>query len=212
MSLLLCFFIMLFALSTITPIKWEAFVETQQMKLGYTGRSRTPSAASQPAAAMSSTPEMSRRTSALAGGQPDPGPAGDHRDRQDISETGERVKGGLVRFELRSARLTEQAERDLEILLPTLLKSSNKIAVVGYSAPAEEEGAIYSRGTYLAQARATAVLDYLVSLGLQENFFEVSVSASIPDRAVLPRGTNPRLAGASAAVYLITGNPRPASQ
>jgi len=210
MSLLLCFFIMLFALSTITPIKWEAFVETQQMKLGYTGRSRTPSTLNQPSAAMSSSAEMSRRTAALTGGQPDPGPAGDNPNRQNISEDGEPVKGGLIRFELRSAYLTDQAKRDLETLQQTLSQSSNKIAVVGHAAPAEEEGTTFSRGIYLAQRRAIEVTDYLVSLGLPENCFEISISPSIPNSAILPRGISPRNAGASAAVYLINGKPRPA--
>jgi len=209
MSLLLCFFIMLFALSTITPIKWEAFVETQQWKMGYTGRSKTPSELSQPFAAMSSSAEMSRRTAALAGGQPDPGPSGDNLNRQNISEDGEPVKGGLILFEQGSPYLTAQAKRDLEALLPTLMQSSNKIAVVGYTAPAEEEGTTFSRGIFIAQKRAIEVTEYLVSLGLQENCFEISISASIPNRAILPRGMPPRRAGASAAVYLIIGKPRP---
>ena len=209
MSLLLCFFIMLFAMSTITPIKWQAFIETQNWKMGYAGMSKTPNQGKRPSAALGSVSERSRRTAALAGGQPDPGPSGEYKTIQTIQPDGDRVKGGLIRFELRSDQLTEQAKKDLEILLPVLSKSSNKIAVVGYVSPAEEEGGVYSRGVYLAQNRAINVMDHLISLGLQENFFEMGISASIPNRAVLPRGTSPQLAGASAAVYLINRTSRP---
>ena len=209
MSLLLCFFIMLFALSTITPIKWEAFVETQQMKMGYSGQSRTPSQDNKPSTAMSSTSERSRRTAALTGGQPTPGRAGEHENRLSIQPDGDPVKGGLIRFELGSAELTEQAKEDLQILLQVLTNSSNKINVVGHVSPAEEEGGIYSRGIYLAQARAVHVMNHLVSLGLKEEFFEMSLSTNIPNRAILPRGIPPRLAGASAAVYLLNQTPRP---
>jgi chemotaxis protein MotB len=208
MSLLLCFFIMLFALSTITPIKWEAFVETLQFRMGYEGQSRTPSDLNRPSAAMSSVSELSRRTAALRGGQETPGPAGESLPRQTIRPDGDIVRGGLIRFGLGSDVLDEQAEIDLELLMQALTTSSNKIRVVGYVSPAEEDGGIYSRGIYLAQRRARIVMDYLVSLGLREEYFEIGVSTSIPDRAVLPRGTDPRLAGASAAVYLVNNSSR----
>jgi len=209
MSLLLCFFIMLFALSIITPIKWEAIVQTMNMKMGYTGSSSSPSTSSKPSAALSSSSEMSRRTAALTGGQPTPGPAGESRNLQDIRKDADRVKGGLIRFELGSDVLSEQAEEDLKALLQVLTSSANKIKVEGYASPAEEEGEEFSRGIYLAQARAVNVMNYLLSLGLKEEFFEIGVSTSIPNRAILPRGTDPKLAGASAAVYLIAETPRP---
>ena len=213
MSLLLCFFIMLFAMSTITPIKWEAFVEVQQMKRGYSGMSPRQSQDRKTSAALGSVSERARRTAALTGGQPTPGRAGDHPNRQTPELDGTPVKGGLIRFELGSDQLTEKAEKDLDALLQILSKSSNKIMVVGYVAPAEEDGgAAYSRGTYLAQNRAIYVTNYLISLGLQENFFEIHISTSPPNHAILPSGTNPRLAGASAAVYLRSGTARPAKQ
>ena len=208
MSLLLCFFIMLFAMSTITPVKWEAFIETQQWKMGYSGRSRTPSQQNKPSAALSANSEMSRRNAALTGGQPDPGRSGEFKNRQTIMPDGDPVKGGLIRFEFGSGELNEKAKSDLAVVLPALLKSTNKICVTGYVSPAEEEGGIFSRGTYLAQRRARNVVDHLVSLGLREEFFQIGISTSIPNRAVLPRGTPPRLAGASAAVYLISRTAR----
>ena len=213
MSLLLCFFIMLFAMSIITPIKWEAFVETQNMKMGYTGSSKTPSNDNKPAASRSTTSEMSRRTAALLGGQPTAGRSGEYVPRQSMSITGETVKGGLVRFDLGSDVLTEQAKKDLAAMLPFLLTSSNKIMVKGHVAPTEDEGGIYSRDVYLAKERAIVVKDYLISLGLKKEFFQIGVadSTAMPDRAILPveMRREPKLAGASVAVYLINETPRP---
>jgi len=212
MSLLLCFFIMLFALSTITPIKWEAFVETLNFKMGYAGTSRIPSQSNRPSAALGSVSERARRQAAMTGGQPTPGRAGEFLNRQTIQPDGDPAKGGLIRFELGSDQLDEQAERDLEALLPVLEKSSNKIKVEGYVSPAEEEDGIFSRGIYLANARANRVAEHLISLGLRKDYFEIGFSPRGPNRAVLPSGSNPRLAGASAAVYLINGRPRPVTQ
>jgi len=212
MSLLLCFFIMLFSLSIITPIKWEAFIETLQRRMGYSGSSQTPSNDNKPSAALGSTSERSRRTAALSGGQPTPGQAGEFQTTQTIRPDGDKVKGGLIRFDLGSDILNEQAESDLEALLQVLSSSPNKIGIVGHVSPGEEGGEIYSRGDFLAQKRTVVVMEHLISLGLQENFFQTSISTDIPNRAVLPRGTNPRLVGASVAVYLIKGTVRPGVQ
>ena len=210
MSLLLCFFIMLFALSTITPIKWEAFVETMNFKMGYAGTSRIPSQSNRPSAALGSVSERARRQAAMTGGQPTPGRAGEFQHRQTIQPDGDPVKGGLIRFELGSNQLSNQAKRDLEALLQELKKSSNKIKIEGYVSPAEEEDGIFSRGIYLANSRASEVMNYLIELGLRRDYFEIGFSSKGPNRAVLPPGSNPRFAGASAAVYLINGRPRPA--
>ena len=209
MSLLLCFFIMLFAMSTIMPIKLEAFVETQNMKKGYDGQSRTPSKNSKPSAALGSISERSRRNAALTGGQPDMPPPGENQPVQTIQDSKVPSKGGLVRFKLGSEQLDAQTKSSLENLLPDLLNSSNKIKVEGYVSPAEEEEGIFSRGIYLANARAIAVANHLVSLGIQKDAIEMGVSPNGPNRAILPPRTNPRLAGASAAVYLIHGTQRP---
>ena len=72
MSLLLCFFIMLFAISIIAEIKLEAFIETMEAKMGYAGRSKSVSQGNKPSTSMSTTSERSRRTAAMTGGQPTP--------------------------------------------------------------------------------------------------------------------------------------------
>lgn len=206
MSLLLCFFIMLFAISTITDVKLEALIQTVATMQGYLGSSPTQSRDSKPSTSMSTTSELSRRTAALTGGQPTPGPAGDAASLQTIRIRGDRVKGGLIRFELGSDELNDQAKLDLERLLPVLALSMNKIMIKGHVAPTETENGQYKRDFYLAYARAVAVRTHLISLGLNKEFFQISVadSTSIPNRAILPQGTtDPKRAGTSAAVYLL---------
>ena len=212
MSLLLCFFIMLFAISSIVDAKWEALVETMNARMGYLGPSQSPSRDTKPATSMSSTSERSRRTAALEGRQPTPG-KGEAQNVQTISTTGDTVKGGLIRFDFGSDELSEQAKEDLEALYPKLLASPQKIMLKGHAAPTEDKVGIYKRDIDLAYARAVKAMNYLISLGLKKEFFQVSVSdsATIPHRDILPlplRG-DPKLAGASVAIYLLSGTTRP---
>ena len=210
MSLLLCFFIMLFAISVIQEVKWEAFVETMNAKKGYSGQSKIESSGNKSSMALSTTSEMARRNAALTGGQMIPG-KGEAPGIQTISMTGAAVKGGLIRFELGSEILTQQAKKDLEALFPKLLASPKKIMVQGHAAPNETEIGIYSRDIDLAHDRAINVMNHLILLGLKEEFFQINVpdSSTIPNRAVLPRGTDTKLAGASVAVYLLDSAARP---
>jgi len=214
MSLLLCFFVLLFSMSIITEIKWEAFIEAMEAKMGYSGKARKVSRGKKTASAMSATSEMSRRTAAMTGGQPIQGKS-ESGPIQTITQSGDIVKGGLIFFDWGRDTLGAQAQKDLDTLYPVLLASSNKIMVHGYVAPNEQEVEKFSRDIYLAQRRAIAVKDYLISKGLRPEFFQLSASDSttIPNRAILPlEMEDPKRAGASAAVYLIKGVMRPATE
>ena len=210
MSLLLCFFIMLFAISIISEIKWESLVEANNKRLGWAGSSPQPSPATTPTAPPAGIPEDSRRSASLVGSQPTPGRGGDFPSPQSPSTTGSPVNGGLVRFELGSYSLTDQAKVDLDSIFPTLRNSQSMIVIQGYVGPAELAEGIVSREHYLAYYRALSVKQYLVEKGLREEYFQIGVanSATVPNRAVLPPNTDPRLAGASAAVYLLSGSQR----
>jgi len=212
MSLLLCFFVMLFALSNIIDAKWEALIQTMEGKMGYTGKAKKVSRGNRPATAVFSTSERSRRTAALSGAQSKTG-KGEQDYQQQITVSGDIVKGGLIRFGLGSDDLSAQAKKDLETLYPTLLASTQKIMVKGYVAPTEIESGYYSRDYFLAHARAVKVMDYLIELGLKKEYFQISIadSTTIPNRLILPaqERTDPKLAGASAAVYLLGDTQRP---
>jgi len=204
MSLLLCFFIMLFALSIITPVRFQALVDTlQQDFTGYAGASRERVRSDKTTTTVSDSDARSRRISALAGGQPIPGPPGEQTDVHTILLDGETVRGGLIRFELGSSDLTDQARWELRGTLPILRGSPQKIEIRGYVAP-NEGGGMYQRDADLAFYRALSVVDYLVSHDLNQNFFEIVVAPStLPSLNILPAGTDPRHAGASVEIRLL---------
>jgi hypothetical protein len=54
-------------------------------------------------------------------------------------------------------------------------------------------------------------MEYLISLGLKKEFFQISAvdSTTIPNRAILPRELDPKLTGASAEVFLLDQMLRP---
>jgi chemotaxis protein MotB len=204
MSLLLCFFIMLFSMSIIATIKFEAVVESLQRELGYAGSSKTKSNKSKTSTAPTSpTSERFRRTAALTGGQPIPAPVGEQQQVQTIRIDAEAITGGLVLFGLGNDELTDQAKKGLDAIKEKLIGSPNKILIKGHVA-SNEEG-MYRKDIDLAYARAVNVRDYLISLGLKQDFFHLTVvdSSEVPNRAILPPGMDPKLAGASVEVLLI---------
>ena len=203
MSLLLCFFVMLFAMSIIAEVKWEALVETLQRDFGYQGRSTTPQKGRGVTPSVASTSERSRRTSALTGGQPNQGPQGPARSVMTIRTEGELAKGGVILFELGHDALTESAKEGLDSLFTTLLGSPFKIQLRGHAGPTEV-GRIHKEDTDLAYNRAFNVREYLVELGLKKEFFEIVADpSSPPNPAILPPGMNPNQAGASVTVMLL---------
>ena len=206
MSLLLCFFIMLFAISIIAEIKYEALVETLNKEFGYSGSSKTKSKGKATTMAPSSPAERSRRTAALTGGQPTPGPQGPAPNVMSLRLTGELVKGGIVLFELGNDELTDAAKDGLDDLFPLLAGSPNKIQLTGHAGPTEVgEGRLYKEDTALAHYRASSVRDYLVSLGLKREYFILSSvdSLTLPNPGILPAGVAPNQAGASVEIMLL---------
>lgn len=214
MSLLLCFFIMLFAISTITEIRFFALADTlQQDFTGFLGSSKTRTKSDKTTTIPSTSAAKNRRISALLGGQPTPGPRGESDEVHTILLDGNTIKGGLIRFAPGRDELTEQAKNDLRATLPILLGSPQKIMVRGHTDPAEDIG-IFSQETDLAFSRALSVVDYLVSLGLQQDFFEIDLadSTSLPAPILLPPGTNPQFLGASVEIILLNQTLRSLSE
>jgi len=213
MSLLLCFFIMLFALSIITPVRFQALVDTlRQDFAGYAGAAQVRQRADKTTTTATDSDARSRRISALAGGQPTPGPPGEQTDVHTILLDGETIRGGLIRFELGGSELTEQARWDLRATLPILRGSPQRIEVRGYVAP-DEGGGMYQRVSDLAFYRALSVVDYLVSHDLNHGFFEIVVApGTLPNMNILPAGTDPRHAGASVEIRLLNQTLRSARE
>ena len=204
MSLLLCFFIMLYSMSIIAEVRWQAVADTLTSDFGYQGSANQKAKNTKTTTTVSDSSARSRRTAALVGGQPTPAPQSDSKRVETILLTGEMVKGGLIRFELGNDELTEQAKKDLNAVFSILRGSPNKIMVMGHVTPTEG-GGMYRRDVDLAFSRAVKVMDHLVSLGLKQEFFEIHMvdSTIVPHRSALPAGTDPALAGASVEIILL---------
>ena len=200
MSLLLCFFIMLFAISIISEPRFQAMADAlQQDFLGYASPSRNNAPSTKVTQAPADSAARSRRIAALVGGQPIPGTQGTSTEVHTILLDGETVRGGVIRFELDSDKLTGQAQRALQNILPILKGSSHKIMIKGYAAPIENQ-----TNNDLAFFRALEVVDYFVSLGMAQEFFEVVVEpTAVPRYTLLPPGTEPEHAGASVEILLL---------
>jgi chemotaxis protein MotB len=204
MSLLLCFFIMLFAISIIAEPRFQAVADTlSQDFTGHSGSAKTPKPQVKTTLTPADSAAKSRRIAALSGGQPTPGPVGEFTDVHMILLDGETVRGGVIRFEPGRDTLTEQAKREVRAVLPQLQGSPQKIMVRGHAAPSEGGGE-YKHNFDLAFYRALGVEDYLVSLGLKREFFETVVDlTTVPRLNFLPAGTDPKLAGASVEIILL---------
>ena len=206
MSLLLCFFIMLFAISIISEPRFQAVSETLKQEFtGHPGSSRETSPRTKTTTTVAETAARSRRIAALTGGQPTPGPQGASTEVYAILLDSDTVR--VIRFELGSDLLTEQARWELRTILPVLQGSPYKIMVKGYSAPMEEGD--YQQSSDLAFFRALRVMDHLVELGLEQDFFEVVVEPTgAPQSMFLPPGTAPEHAGASVEILLLNQTSR----
>lgn len=209
MSLLLCFFIMLYAISTLEVPKAVTAIESLKEGFGYMGANSVPKdrKAHADKTKVSST-GRAKRLDVLRGGQPITAPQGDMAKVQTVHVNEEPIIGGLIRFELGSDELTEDAKQQLQVLYEQLVGSPFKIQAVGHAGPNE-------RGPYrdvfdFSYARAVNVMRYLVTLGLKEEFFRVTpVGASEPiSRTVLPPGTDPLAANAFVEVKLLSDTVR----
>ena len=209
MSLLLCFFIMLFALSIISDPTVQALTDSLKQDFqGFAAASKVKAPKTKTTTTPSASAARSRRTAALVGGQPTPGPPGESSEVHAMLRDGETVKGGVIRFEPDSDELTEHAKRELRLtVLPILQGFPQKIMVKGYSAPTE--GGKEQRGTDLAFFRASNVVDYFVSLGLKNEFFEIAVEpGTAPRLNLLPAGTDQAFAGATVEIILLNQTSR----
>jgi chemotaxis protein MotB len=207
MSLLLCFFIMLFAISTIAEIRFQAVADSLSQEFaGYAGSSRAKAKSTKTTMIPADSAAKSHRISAMLGGQPNPGPAGDSRDVHTILLDGETVRGGVICFELGNDELTAQTKQSLRMMLPILQGSPYKIMVKGRVSPTEGGG---MRDTDLAYFRALNTVNYLVELGLKQEFFEIVADpSSVPSLNLLPPGTDVKHAGASVEILLLNQTQR----
>jgi len=205
MSLLLCFFIMLYAISTLEVVKVQAAVESLREGFGYQGASQAPQANSANATRQRiNSSGRSKRLDVLRGGQKVAAPQGDNPTVTTIKPGEEPIKGGIIRFDIGSDELNAQARKDLDVIYDQLAGSPFKIKIKGHAAT-DEKGA-YRLVDDKAYARAINVRDYLVGKGLKRQYFEVSeVAAYEPlGRSNIAEQADPQLVNAYVEVMLLS--------
>ena len=204
MSLLLCFFVMLFSMSIISPLRFQALADSLTIDLlGHPDSGKTRSKIKGTTQIPVDSAAKNRRFFALQGGDSTPGPEGESTEVHTILLNGDTVKNGVIRFDLGHDELTAQARQTLHGILPLLQDSPHKIMVKGYALP-DEAGRTYQNADDLAFYRALAVVDYFVAQGLKGDFFETVVeSGTVPAHNLLPPGTDTKHAGATAEIILL---------
>ncbi len=164
MSLLLCFFIMLYAISTLEVVKAQAVSDSIREALG--GRK---TGSNFPSRSMNS---RSRLLNITQGGKPIVAPQGEHDRVMNIRDNAEQVRGGVIPFEFDSDELTDAAKASLETVAGQLRGAPYKIEIRGHASVTEKS--IYPRYWDLGYTRAMAVKDHLVSLGIPDKYFRVA--------------------------------------
>ncbi len=210
MSLLLCFFIMLFSMSTLQVVKVQAAIESLREGFGYTGASLTPKGKANASKPRINSAARARRSETLAGGQPIQAPKGDNRTVQNIRVDEEDVRDGLIRFEAGSDELTDRAKEELQLIYDQLVGSPYKIQIAGYTTPGEQGGLLRTEMD-LAYTRATNVRDYLIkTFKFKPSFFQISVPGPYEpiSRNVVPPGVDPRSANSAVVVRLLSNTVR----
>jgi len=194
MGLLLCFFVMLYALSTIDPVKLETVAEQFSIQFGSASQ-QIPVPGTQPPnnsnrRELKST-GRARRSDTFMGGNPVLAPKGEYAAVQSIRPKRDRMTGGVVYFGLGLDDLDATAREDIRIIADQLRGTPNKILVKGHTSI--EPGIYADSLDILAINRAINVKKELIRLGVDGKLIQamtvgpnepVPVSLRTPGRNV----------------------------
>ncbi len=201
MSLLLCFFIILVALSEIKKEdEYRAIVAEVKKAFGMKGGGgKIPSTDDPKLSLMKRLEELQLRQSPHK--QPsntdDPGMDGKNPQVTRVREGMLFTQGGRVTFEPGSADLTNKAIRDLQSVAGLVRGYNNKIEVRGHAATMElGVQSAYPDLWTLSYARAKAVMDYLASseIGIRSDRIRLVANADsepLVQRVYTPAGQEP---------------------
>jgi len=193
MSLLLTFFIMLFAMSTLDPIKITTVAEQFSIQFGSSAQ-QIPIPGIQPPnnsnkRELKST-GRARRSETFMGGNPVLAPKGDYASVRSIRPKQEKITGGVVNFGLGSDELDDTAREDIRVIADQLRGAPYKILVKGHTSI---EPGIFANSLYhLGFNRAINVRNELIRLGIEPKLLQVMsvgpdepvpLSLSVPGRS-----------------------------
>ncbi len=205
MSLLLCFFVMLVAMS---EIKEEERIQVllEALRRQFGPETSAISLVPGPAPPMNSVIRAlasmgrARRIDIMRGGDRIKAPVGDYPRVRTVRQAAHDTVGGVVFFAETSAALSDENRRTLELAAQQLSGKPQKIEIRGHTSsrplPADSP---YADHWSLAYARCQAVMDYLVQLGIDPRRIRLSLAADNEPRHT---GNDPLLLKENARVEL----------
>ena len=187
MSLLLTFFIMLYAMSTIDPIKVVTVAEQFSLQFGSSAQ-QIPVPGLQPPA-NSNRRELkstgrARRSQTFMGGNPVLSPKGDYAAVRSVRPNAEKIDGGVVYFGLGLDELDDAAREDIRMIADQLRGLPYKILVKGHTSL---EPGIHANNLFqLGFNRAVNVRNELILRGVDGRLIQpMSVGPTEPVPASL---------------------------
>lgn len=213
MSLLLCFFVLLFSMSYLEEAKMSDAIESLNNAFGYQGDGLAANVdvIRQRIDKLNKGRyiDVDRRKPPPEDMEPEDGKETPHGEESMMQlvpkfEVGSE-HGFLIPFSYGNDELNVKAKLNLRQIYQGVVGSPYKIIVKGHASQGEVGGA-YRTDIDLAYARAVNVRDYLVSLGLKENQFQILVVGKHEpiNRTLLPPGADPKAADSAVMILMST--------
>jgi chemotaxis protein MotB len=188
MTLLLCFFVMLYAISTLQVPKMQAAVESFRGGFAKQGQPEQ----------LKQSEQQTTATPAISVSQ------GNNAHFQTTYSDEKSVKGGVICFEVNSDELSDKAKRQLNLLIKEFTDSPFKIQITGH-AEHNEQGT-FRDAMDLSYSRAVNVCRYFVSKGMNYNDFRVCVAGF--SEPVEIDGMKPQSVNTCAELKIIINSPK----
>jgi chemotaxis protein MotB len=172
MSLLLTFFVLLYSMSEIKQDESIAMLESLRKQFGHDSALTSPMPGRMPplSSGMRTLASMgrARRMSTMNGGDKVRAPAGDNPRVLSIRPSGDMTKGGTVYFAEGSAELEKEGKETLRQVADLVRGIPQRIEIRGHTSTRPlDKNSPYKNHWELAYARAMAVMNYLVELGIE---------------------------------------------
>lgn len=180
MSLLLTFFIMLVSMSEIkSEESYQALVDSMRRRFGHMSASASMAPGDKKPRnskiANIATEGRAKRFNTMDGGDKVQAPVGDHPRVEIIRRSDDVTSGGVVTFDEFSDKLTPEDRNRLQSVVEAIRGKSQRIEIRGHTTRRPlPPGSPYRDHLDLAYARARAVMDYLVSQGIDEDRIRIT--------------------------------------
>lgn len=174
MSLLLTFFIMLFAISSLDAAKAQAVSQSMREQFGYKPQMFVPI----PGARQEKSPQDGRSEDSPLNQEGNPA-----KVTLSMQPPKEKVNNSYIRFTPGSEDLDEEAKKHLDSIIPELHGRPQRIELKGRSSQGEKKGP-YRSDMDISYARAFKVREYLIEKGIKSSRLElniVGISDPIPE-------------------------------